>query len=788
MGWDIANKGLAGPVTRESSPRVRPVVEWRVRRWSPEHPVKKNMSLLEFLHRTKLRLTIGVLLIGGLTLTGLVSAVLGFTAVQRDRERFEADAQAVQDDITYRVETSIALLRGVAGLFASHGSEVTVASFRAYMARIALREQYSGILGIGYSRRVAVDERGAFEREMRAQGHPDFRIWPAHERAELHTIIYLEPLDERNRAAIGYDMFTNEVRRAAMERARDQGAASASGAVELVQEIHERKQPGFLIYLPVYRGGAIPGSVDERRAQLLGFAYAPIRAGDFLSSAFLPDAVPELSVAVYHGSGSQPQSLLYEHVAPAAPARPRFSSRSTIDVAGEPWTFVYRSRSTLAQSLAMPLLVAAGGGVLVLLLALLLWREQRSHATVEKALERERAARSQAERANVMKDQFLATLSHELRTPLNAIVGWAEVLRRGNLSREDVRSAIEVVDRNAKAQARLIDDLLDMNRIISGKLRISFQPVDPAAELRHALSTVAPMAQTKGVRLETQVAPSPLTVLGDAARLQQVIWNLLSNAIKFTPSGGEVKVSIERAGSRMRLTVADNGEGIEPEALERIFDRFAQVDGSITRRHGGLGLGLSIVRELVDLQGGTVRAHSAGMGRGASFVVELPLMSLRRREGEQREAPVKASLEGLKVLVVDDAPDARELVRLVLTQRHAEVRCAASGAEALKELADFLPDVVLSDIGMAGMDGYELMRRIRSLPAAKGGSVAAAALTAYAREHDRLDALRAGYQTHLVKPVRPEELVAVVAALGQRQLPSARSEGVETLEHEHHRV
>ncbi|HVL57163.1 MAG TPA: CHASE domain-containing protein [Burkholderiaceae bacterium] len=702
----------------------------------------------------------------GLVTTIAVAALLWTTATERDSEAFHAAARDAENAIVTRVETSVALLRGAAGLFSSAAPAIDAAAFRRYVARLQLREQYPGILGIGYTLRIAPGQRAAVEQRIRAEGAPGFRVWPAEPRTEYHSIIYLEPLDERNRAAIGYDMYTEATRRAAMARARDVGQASASGVVELVQEIDERKQPGFLIYVPVYSGGIVPDSVDARREQLLGFAYSPIRAGDFLSSSFTTP--PTAALAVYHGTSPSPQSLLYE--VPREGSRPRFEATKTIDVAGQPWTFVFRSRMTFTSSLVLPLAVIAAGIALSLLLAVLVNRESVARWQAQQSLERERTARSEAERASVMKDEFLATISHELRTPLSTIVGWTELLRRGAVPQREIGNAVEVVFRNAKAQAKLIDDLLDMSRIISGKLRLDVQAVNTAAVVHDAVAALRPAAEAKDLRLQLLVDTSDLTVRGDPARLQQVVWNLLANAIKFTPRGGRVQVALERSDSCARLVVSDTGEGIEPEALDRIFGRFQQADASITRRHGGLGIGLALVKQLVDMHGGKVSASSAGKGTGATFVVELPLMIVHAAAEGARSAAAatECDLAGITVLAVEDESDARELMRRVLEDAGASVHCVANADEALAALTRMRPDVVLSDIGMPGVDGYEFMRRVRALPSEQGGNVPAAAITAYARHEDRLEALRAGFQTHVVKPVGPEEFVAVVAALARR--------------------
>jgi signal transduction histidine kinase/ActR/RegA family two-component response regulator len=724
-----------------------------------------------------LRLHAALVFACGFAFTAFVVTMLAMTASQRDRQRFEANALAAQDVVLDRIETSIALLRGAAGLLASRDEDPSVEEFRAYMNRVALRELYPGILGIGYTRRIAPEERATLEQTLQQQGHQGFRIWPEHARAQWHSIVLLEPLDERNRAAIGYDMFTHPVRRAAMERARDGGRAAASAIVELVQEIDARKQPGFLIYLPVYRGETVPATIEERRSRLRGFVYAPIRAEDFLASAFSHETRPSVSLRIRHERVPDEATLLYERAGGQDRAAALYHMETNADVAGEPWRIELWSSATLADALVVPILVALAGLGISTALAALLWREHHARSAIQAVLEREQAARGLAERSNRMKDEFLATLSHELRTPLNAIVGWASVLRSGRMSAAESGNALEVIDRNARAQARLIEDLLDTHRIVSGKLRLDFVALDPVRVLEAALDTVRPLARQKNIEVRQHVTATSLLVRADSARLQQVIWNLLSNAIKFTPAGGRIDVTLERAGARMRLSVADTGEGIEPRYIEIVFDRFAQADGSITRRHGGLGLGLAIVRELVALHGGSVRASSAGRGKGATFVVELPLVSgADEAQPDESEAKPAILLDGIKVLVAEDEPDARRLVTVVLEQRRARVLGTQSAAEALAAMDTFRPDVLVSDIGMAEVDGYELVRRVRARPAARGGSVPAVALTAYARETDRQEALAAGFQEYLVKPVQAEHLIAVVAALAQSARNAAGGE------------
>lgn len=392
-------------------------------------------------------------------------------------------------------------------------------------------------------------------------------------------------------------------------------------------------------------------------------------------------------------------------------------------------------------------------------------------------LKMEQAARVQAERTALLKDEFLATVSHEMRTPLTAMLGWVQLLRSGSLPSETVPQALETIERNARAQAKLIDDLLDMSRILSGRLRLDVQTVNIVEVVEAALDAAEPGAAAKKIRMVRVLDPLSGPVTGDPMRLQQIVWNLLSNAVKFTPTAGRITVTLERINSHVEISVSDSGEGILPEFLPHVFDRFRQQDSSTMRKHQGLGLGLSIVKQLVELHGGAVRASSAGLGQGATFVVSLPVAAAHR-EVKEREVTVPVepppvsegvpTLLGTRVLVVDDDTDARELLRSILAQRGASVRTAGSASEALAQLDSRVPDVLVSDIGMPGQDGYGLIREVRLRPREKGGHIPALALTAFARSDDRRRAISAGFHMHLAKPVEPAELVTVVASLARR--------------------
>lgn len=398
----------------------------------------------------------------------------------------------------------------------------------------------------------------------------------------------------------------------------------------------------------------------------------------------------------------------------------------------------------------------------------------------EQLLERERTARTEAEAANRVKDEFLAVLSHELRSPLNPILGWARLLQTRKLGEAKVTEALQTIERNARLQAELIEDLLDVSRILRGKLNLNIAAVDLTTTIQAAIETIRLSAEAKSIQLETRSEPLPGQVVGDPSRLQQIVWNLLSNAVKFTPVGGRIEVVLEPVAPPFPLSLAqsepsprlyaqlrvkDTGKGIGPDFLPHVFEYFRQADSTTTRQFGGLGLGLAIVRHLVELHGGTIGVESPGEGQGSTFTVQLPLMTRVEASQGQQPAPQLPSLQGVRVLVIDDDSDARELVTFVLEQEGALVMTADSAAGGLLALAQFHPDILLSDIGMPEMDGYQLIQKVRALPPDQGGLTPAIALTAYAGEYDQRQALKAGFQKHLAKPVEPDRVVRVISEL-----------------------
>jgi signal transduction histidine kinase/ActR/RegA family two-component response regulator len=708
---------------------------------------------------------------GALTVLGAVS--VDRSGRSRDELRVEATARDVAAAIVGRVDTYVALLRAGTGLFAA-SDRVSRDEFRQFIAQLDLRHRFPGMQGIGFAQRVDAAAVDALEAEIRAQGANGFRVWPREPVRDVYTsIVYIEPLDGMNQEALGYDMFSEPVRRSAMERAAAEGRPIASGRVTLVQERASaaRPQSGFLIYVPLYRRGAPIGTVAERAAALQGFVYAAVRAGDLLETIIRADSHSTTALRLYDGTRVDPDALLYAiALAPDAPA-PMLRVQRSLEVTGRTWTMELVALPGFASTSRqlVPSLLLVGFGVSVLLF-LLTRAEARARAEAERnahELGRSEQALRSASRA---KDEFLATLSHELRTPLNAILGWTRMVRTGHLDPARQDAALAVVERNARAQARLVEDILDMSRIIMGKLRLDLAvvPINPIVE--EAVATVRPAAEAKGLVLECRLDPGAGTIVAAADRVQQIAWNLLSNAIKFTDEGGRVRVSTARGGHTVTLEIRDDGLGIEPSFLPHVFDRFTQADGSTTRTHSGVGLGLAIVRHLVELHGGTIAAASEGLGRGATFTVAFPVRvgetimerALTRRAGVEAAPGGPGLLAGLSVLVVDDDADSRTLVAAGLAFEGARVLDAGGVDEALVALERHDADVIVCDLAMPGEDGYALVRRVRGSTIERLRAIPVVALTAYGRSEDRDAVLARGFQGFVSKPVELIELVAAV--------------------------
>jgi signal transduction histidine kinase/CHASE1-domain containing sensor protein len=928
-----------------------------------------------------------LILLLGFCFTLLVYYYFSKLTYEQDRLRFESSVKEIQDQISLRIATSIALLRSGTGLFAASES-VELVEFDRFVQQIELEKNYPGIQGIGYSVRFPPEDKSSVIAEMRRQGVSNFKLWPTEPpRNEYNAIIYLQPATRRNQHAVGYDMGTEDVRRQAMDTARDSGNPIASGRVQLVQEDgvpNVDKQAGFLIYMPVYRKHAELNTVEERRKALIGFVYSPYRVDDFLNPV-TGEKTHDVSFQVYDGTNVDPANLL-SATENEASSEPLFVDRKPQNVAGRTWTLAYATKPSFEQRSSRSLLkyTLISGALLSLLFFAATRAEVRARSRAERAAEEvrksettirntlqereraeealrktsealrdadqralleyarlleriktfaqalgtarelpaiysalrqftnvsvpcdgffvslydsirdvrtacygwadgeeldvsdlppmavtasgpnsravrtgeviitndymrstqatpgvvvgpdnglrpdssiavpmavmgriigtievqsyqknvyrpehvtamsmaanltavaidnvrllklERTAREAAEESNRLKDEFLATVSHELRTPLTAILGWSRLLEGGTLDEPVAKQAVETIWRNAKAQAQIVDDILDVSRIITGNLYLELHPMEVVPVVENAINVVRPTADAKGIKIETYFDSTPAMISGDANRLQQVVWNLLSNAVKFTNSGGRVCVKVSQGDGAVEVTVSDTGQGISKEFLPFVFDRFRQADSTTTRQHGGLGLGLAIARHLVEIHGGSINAESRGEGRGATFTIKLPLVEsaasvpdyVDRTQHSLARTP--QLLSGLNVLLVDDDSDTLSLMATALTRRHANVTAVSSAGEAIQAITRKRPDVLVSDIAMPDEDGYGLIEKIRLLEHGASEKIPAVAITAYAKDEDRKRALSAGFQIYLAKPVELTELISVVARAAKR--------------------
>lgn len=717
-----------------------------------------------------------LVLLVALLLTACTTGYVANSVRGKERERFNNEVQSITAHLTERMDAYVELLRATRGLWAAAGGSPRPSQFHAFVQSLELEQNFEGVQGIGFSARLLPQEVTAAVAGMRTAGHPEFAVRPAGRRGEYHPILFLEPQDTRNRAAMGFDMFSEPVRRAAMERARDSAAPVLSGHVTLLQEIDHEKQTGFLLYLPVYRKGWPAETVEQRRAALLGFVYSPFRADNLFEAVLGSASERGTWVEIHDGPDLESANLLHDSAADDR-RRTAFAARNVavrrMAVAGRLWTLRFRTTPAFEQSSSANLVpFVLGGGLAVSLLlfalSLLQYRERESAERVSDELRHSGEALREAGRA---KDEFLAMLGHELRNPLGAISNALQVMSLREINDPHLRRAHAVVERQIRHQTRLIEDLLDVSRVNSGKITLQCEPVDFKEVVCRAVDGLKWAADEQQHQLITRFRDHDVLVYGDSVRLEQVVSNLLHNAIKYTPAGGVVELALHIEGRLAVLTVRDTGVGISAPMLGRIFDVFTQAQISIDRSKGGLGLGLTLVRNLVCMHGGTVEARSEGVGRGSEFLVRVPLLA----GAEGRAAVTKPADTELdqhrpngpqptvrRVLIVEDIKDARETLQELLELQGYQVEVASTGPEGLAKLLESPPDVALIDIGLPGMSGYEIARRARLEPSIAG--VRLVALTGYGQPEDRRRALESGFDAHVVKPIDPAELERILVA------------------------
>jgi signal transduction histidine kinase len=576
-------------------------------------------------------------------LTVGVTYIFYQSAKTKDSIRFANEVNRLQLTIENKINLYIALLKGGRGFIESN-RDITRENFAEYVASLDLGKNYSGVQGIGYAKVISANERAALTEKMKSEGYADFQIFPAEEKEFYQVILYLEPLDERNRKAVGFDMSAEANRQVALERARDSGTAVSSSKVTLVQESEADTQPGFLIYLPIYKNGRLPASVEERRKNITGFIYSPFRADDFIKEIQNGGVSSDVSLKIYDGD-VKPENLLMQsdsaqNESSQNQIEENYIAQKELDFAGRKWIVQYSSLPEFAVQSSLgwaPLIFIIGTVFSFLIFGLTYWEasariklqataadlyetEQQKQALLEK----EQAARQSAEQANKTKDEFIAVVSHELRTPLNAIGGWTRILKTEDLSENTKKLALEKIEKNLRSQTKLVEDLIDYSQIVSGAIKVEDKEVNFSDVFENTFLEIEPKAQEKSIELYKDNRLNGHFILGDEDKIKIVIHNLLTNAVKFTHSGGKIETAVMENDGTIKMIVKDNGRGISPDFLPHIFDRFTQADASSTRNSGGLGLGLTISNHIIKLHNGRIEAHSEGTGKGSTFTVTVP--------------------------------------------------------------------------------------------------------------------------------------------------------------------
>lgn len=584
-----------------------------------------------------------MVLVVSLILTIGTTYIFYRSAKSKDLIRFNNETLRVQTVIDNRINLYLALLKGGRG-FVESAKEINRENFANYVKSLELEKNYIGVQGIGYNKIILPNDREAVQNKIRSEGHSDFKLFPEGERDLYQAIIYLEPMTDRNRKALGFDMSTEANRREALDRARDSGQAAATAKVILLQENENDKQFGFLIYLPIFKNGVLP-PIEARKQNLQGYIYSPFRVGDFLTEVRSNSSTFDIAISIYDGAVDESNLLAQTEAVVDKPfiysINEQYYKQEECLVAGRKWIVNYSTLPSFADQSSLswtPLIFLSGVALSFILFGMTYW-ESASRAKLEVTnaelfelekqkqilLENEQKARLLAEQANKAKDEFIAVVSHELRTPLNAIAGWTQILRTESLALNTKNLALDKIEKNLHSQTDLVEELLDYSQIISGNLDVVDSKVDFSKVFEETFKKIEIKANEKGIEFTKDNRLNSHFILGNEDKVRIVIQNLLSNAIKFTNSGGKVQSVVLSDDKNIEMIVKDNGAGISPDYLPHIFDRFHQSDNSITRTHGGLGLGLAITNHIIKIHKGTIEATSDGIGKGSVFTVKFPL-------------------------------------------------------------------------------------------------------------------------------------------------------------------
>lgn len=592
--------------------------------------------------RNRERLRLPYLVLAVSLLVSLGATYLFYTSSEnKDRVRFENDVTRLDATINNKIRIYISVLKSGRG-FIETVKEVNRETFRTYVNSLDLKNNYTGVQGIGYAKRIFSDEGDVLAQRMESEGYTNFKIFPQTSKDDFITILYLEPLNERNRRAIGFDMSSEPNRREAMDKARDTGEPVATRKIFLVQETEEDRQPGFLIYVPVYRdGNTNPQDVEERRRLLDGYIYSPLRTDKFLADVKRAATIEDIAVTIYEDSAAYENILAQTH-SYVPDIGDDLKKQTDINIAGKKWVVEYKALPNFIEksSTGWTLLIFISGLIFSLLLFGMTYlesfarsRSERINSELkksekEKALlfEKEQQARKFAEDASRAKDEFISVVSHELRTPLNTIAGWTRILQSENLAPQMKSQALEKIERNLRTQTKLVEELLDFSQIITGKSDLHSKSIEMSSIFEEVLAEVTPQATEKEVRIEISNSLNGQKVYADAERLKKAIENVVRNAIKFTPKSGTIYTEIKTHDENIEVKIRDHGSGINRKFLSQIFEGFSQADSSSTRKFGGLGLGLAIARHIIELHGGSIKAESEGEGKGSVFTITIPVL------------------------------------------------------------------------------------------------------------------------------------------------------------------
>lgn len=592
-----------------------------------ENSDKKFLKLPYFVLCVSVILTIGV------------TFLFYRSSLSKDNIRFNNSTNQIQIALENKLNSYILLLKSTRAYIETTDG-FNRKKLKSYVDSLELEKNYIGVIGVGFSKVVTAGEKQNLINQLKSEGIEDFKIFPETEKKQYHSIIYIEPLTDQNRKVIGFDMSTEENRRQALDRARDLATEAATAKVVLLQDPEQDLQPGFLIYLPIFKDGKIPATLQERRENLIGYVYCPFRTKELLSATIKDDSFYDIKFKIYD-KDIKPENLLAESNNTASgDQNDDFYQKTIIDVAGRNWTIEYFPTKVFYEQSNQTLLplVFIGGIIFSFVLFWVTYTEMASRNKLQKIaddlleleeqkqilLEKEQRARAIAEQANKTKDEFISVVSHELRTPLNAIAGWAKILKSKNLSDNTKELALQKIERNLRSQTKIVEEILDFSQIISGKVNVESEEFLFADVFENVLCEVEPKVQEKDLKLLKSNLLNGQIIIGDRRKIKIVIENLLSNAIKFTPVGGEIEADVKAEDEKILMVIKDNGNGINSEFLPHIFDRFRQDDASSTRFHGGLGLGLAITEHIIKLHGGTIEAQSEGKQKGSTFIVKIP--------------------------------------------------------------------------------------------------------------------------------------------------------------------